>query len=110
MVSFTVIKGSQNENTTQALESFSFTVFKGSENGQIIKSTTTRQIRPNEVLVKVLHSGLCGTDEHKIHQDMGLGHEGSGVVEVSTPADVVPKSQRFIQLYILTPTRKLAGM
>jgi D-arabinose 1-dehydrogenase-like Zn-dependent alcohol dehydrogenase len=60
----------------------SFTVFKGSKEGKIVKSTTTREIKPDEVLVRITHSGLCGTDEHFKHADMVLGHEGAGVVEV----------------------------
>ncbi|RDW61018.1 putative NADP-dependent alcohol dehydrogenase C 2 [Coleophoma cylindrospora] len=58
-----------------------YTVFKGSKSGAIVKATTTREIKPDEVLIKVTHSGLCGTDEHFKHADMGLGHEGAGVVE-----------------------------
>jgi threonine dehydrogenase-like Zn-dependent dehydrogenase len=61
-----------------------FTVFKGSKEGKIIKSTTQRELKPNEVLIKVTHSGLCGTDEHYRHEDMGLGHEGAGVIEVES--------------------------
>lgn len=59
-----------------------FTVFKGSKEGKIIKSTTQKELKPDEVLIKVTHSGLCGTDEHYKHADMGLGHEGAGVIEV----------------------------
>lgn len=59
-----------------------FTVFKGSKEGKIIKSTTQKELKPDEVLIKVTHSGLCGTDEHYKHVDMGLGHEGTGVIEV----------------------------
>jgi threonine dehydrogenase-like Zn-dependent dehydrogenase len=59
-----------------------FTVFKGSKEGKIIKSTTQKELKPDEVLIKVTHSGLCGTDEHYKHEDMGLGHEGAGVIEV----------------------------
>lgn len=58
-----------------------FTVFKGSKDKKVVKSTTRRDIGPNEVLVRVTHSGLCGTDLHYTHIDMGLGHEGAGVVE-----------------------------
>ena len=47
-----------------------------------MESTTTRALGPDEVLIKVTHSGLCGTDEHYKHADMVLGHEGAGVVEV----------------------------
>lgn len=59
-----------------------FTVFRGSEEGKIIKSTTTREIKPDQVLIKVTHSGLCGTDEHYRCTDQGLGHEGAGIIEV----------------------------
>jgi D-arabinose 1-dehydrogenase-like Zn-dependent alcohol dehydrogenase len=38
-----------------------FTVFKGSEEGKIVKSTTTRNLRADEVLIKITHSGVCGT-------------------------------------------------
>jgi len=59
-----------------------FTVYKGSQEGKIIKSTTHKDdLAPNEVLVKVTHSGLCGTDAHCKHRDIVLGHEGVGVVQ-----------------------------
>ena len=58
-----------------------FTIFKGSKQGKIIKSTTQKELKPDEVLIKVTHSGVCGTDEHFKHTDMALGHEGAGVVE-----------------------------
>ena len=60
-----------------------YTVFKGSKEGKIVKSTTQKELKPDEVLIKVTHSGLCGTDEHYKHEDMGLGHEGAGVIEVT---------------------------
>ena len=70
----------------------SFTVFKGSENGQIKESTTTREVGPDEVLLKVTHSGVCGTDEHYRRTDMVLGHEGVGIVEVSLlPIRIFPR-------------------
>jgi D-arabinose 1-dehydrogenase-like Zn-dependent alcohol dehydrogenase len=58
-----------------------FTVFKGSKDGSIVKATTKKELGYDEVLVKVTHSGLCGTDEHYKHEDMALGHEGAGIVE-----------------------------
>jgi len=59
-----------------------FTVYKGSPEGKIVKSTTHKDdLAPNEVLVKVTHSGLCGTDAHHIHRDIVLGHEGVGIVQ-----------------------------
>ncbi|OCT48213.1 putative formaldehyde dehydrogenase AdhA [Cladophialophora carrionii] len=57
-----------------------FTVFKGGKEG-IVKATSHREVGPREVLVKITHSGLCGTDIHYKEQDMGLGHEGAGTVE-----------------------------
>ncbi|KAJ7896250.1 chaperonin 10-like protein [Mycena olivaceomarginata] len=62
--------------------SVEFTVFKGSASAGIVESTTRRDgPTGNEVLVKITHSGICGTDEHFKHADMVLGHEGVGTVE-----------------------------
>ncbi|KAJ7474107.1 chaperonin 10-like protein [Mycena latifolia] len=47
-----------------------FTVFKGDEPS-----------RAPDCLVKITHSGICGTDEHFKPADMTLGHEGVGIVE-----------------------------
>ncbi|KAH0833678.1 putative formaldehyde dehydrogenase AdhA [Fonsecaea pedrosoi] len=57
-----------------------FTVFKGGKAG-IVQATSQREIGPHDVLVKITHSGLCGTDLHHKDMDMGLGHEGVGIVE-----------------------------
>ncbi|KAJ9623307.1 hypothetical protein H2204_011213 [Knufia peltigerae] len=59
----------------------SFTVFKGDRDGQLFEDTTTRNIGPHEVLIRITHSGLCGTDLHYKTTNSGLGHEGVGVVE-----------------------------
>ncbi|KAF2634058.1 GroES-like protein [Massarina eburnea CBS 473.64] len=65
----------------------SFTVFKGSKEGKIVQSTTTKpDLFDDQVLIKVTASGLCGTDEHYLHADQGLGHEGVGTVEATGPA------------------------
>ncbi|CAG8974092.1 hypothetical protein HYALB_00011614 [Hymenoscyphus albidus] len=58
-----------------------FTVYKGSADRKIVQSKTTREIKPDQVLVEVTHSGVCGTDEHHKGKDMVLGHEGAGVVK-----------------------------
>lgn len=59
-----------------------FTVFKGSTSDGIVESTTHHDAPTgNQVLVKITHSGICGTDEHYKHADMVLGHEGVGTVE-----------------------------
>nr|OQO16088.1 hypothetical protein B0A51_16041 [Rachicladosporium sp. CCFEE 5018] len=64
----------------------SFTVYKGHESGKVVKSTTTRpNLTRDEVLVKITASGLCGTDLHYHKADMGLGHEGVGIVKELGP-------------------------
>ena len=67
----------------------SFTVYKGSKDGSIVKSTTTKELGYDQVLIKVTHSGVCGTDEHYKHVDQGLGHEGVGTVEVNSTAQIL---------------------
>jgi D-arabinose 1-dehydrogenase-like Zn-dependent alcohol dehydrogenase len=57
-----------------------FKVFKGSKEGKIVESTGHRDPGPTEVIVKISHCGVCGTDEHYLHADQGLGHEGVGVI------------------------------
>jgi len=60
----------------------SFTVFKGSSSGKIVRSTVYKEsIKPDEVLLKITHAGLCGTDQHYKTSDMVLGHEGIGLVQ-----------------------------
>ncbi|KAJ5529278.1 hypothetical protein N7527_002671 [Penicillium freii] len=62
-----------------------FTVYKGSKDG--IKQTETERedLKRDDVLVRTTHSGVCGTDVHYQSVDMGLGHEGTGVVEATGP-------------------------
>ena len=68
--------------------SINFTVFRGSESGNIVRSNVHHApLTGDQVLVKITHSGLCGTDEHFRHSDQVLGHEGVGTV-ISTAADV----------------------
>ncbi|KAK0654879.1 NADP-dependent alcohol dehydrogenase [Cercophora newfieldiana] len=57
-----------------------FTVFKGSASGSIVEAKGYREAGPTEVLVKISHCGVCGTDEHYRHTDQGLGHEGIGII------------------------------
>ncbi|KAJ7734695.1 putative NADP-dependent alcohol dehydrogenase C 2 [Mycena olivaceomarginata] len=56
--------------------------FKGSASGSIVEAKT-RHHEPtgNQVLIKITHSGICGTDEYCKGTDMVLGHEGVGTVE-----------------------------
>lgn len=59
-----------------------FTVYKGSSSGKIVKSKTHKEVlKPDEVLVRITHAGLCGTDLHYKTQDMVLSHEGVGIVD-----------------------------
>jgi D-arabinose 1-dehydrogenase-like Zn-dependent alcohol dehydrogenase len=62
-------------------DSIEYTAFKGSKSGKISAVEITHApLGPNEVEVKMLYSGLCGTDEHMRHNVMVLGHEGVGEV------------------------------
>lgn len=58
-----------------------FKVYTGSKSGDIEQSTTRREIGATDVLIRITHSGLCGTDVHQKHNHIALGHEGAGVVE-----------------------------
>ena len=63
-------------------EGFTYTVYKGSKDGSIVKSTSHQdRLHGDQVLLKMTHSGLCGTDEHYRSTDMVLGHEGAGIVQ-----------------------------
>lgn len=63
-------------------EGFNFTVYRGSKDGSIVKSTThLDDLQGDQVLLKITHSGLCGTDEHYRSADQVLGHEGAGIVQ-----------------------------
>lgn len=68
--------------TRTAFNMPSATTFKGSKSGKIRKSNKEFDApKADKVLVRVSHSGLCGTDEHYKTTDMVLGHEGIGIVE-----------------------------
>ena len=73
-----------------------YTVFKGSKDGTIQQGVTRRnELRNDDVLVRVTHSGVCGTDLHYMGADMALGHEGTGVVEATGPgAKTLKKGDR----------------
>ncbi|KAJ7451754.1 chaperonin 10-like protein [Mycena galericulata] len=75
------IRDHKNENTNNApLMGIDFTVFKGSPHGIVEAITHSEPPKGNQVLVKITHSGICGTDEHYKETDMVLGHEGVGTV------------------------------
>jgi D-arabinose 1-dehydrogenase-like Zn-dependent alcohol dehydrogenase len=70
----------QHNNQHSSRKMVEFTVFKGGKSG-IHQETSHREVGPRDVLVKITHSGLCGTDIHYKGQDMVLGHEGAGTVQ-----------------------------
>ncbi|KAF5391204.1 hypothetical protein D9757_003167 [Collybiopsis confluens] len=56
--------------------------FRGSRTGQIYESRFFQDtLKPDEVVIRVTHSGICGTDLHFMYSDMVLGHEGVGIVQ-----------------------------
>ncbi|TVY29230.1 putative formaldehyde dehydrogenase [Lachnellula hyalina] len=57
-----------------------FNVFKGSKSGEIIEGKGYRDPKSTEVIVKISHCGVCGSDEHFRHAEQGLGHEGIGII------------------------------
>ncbi|PTB65553.1 alcohol dehydrogenase [Trichoderma citrinoviride] len=65
--------------------SVTFTVQRGSQSGKVVQGTSSRQLGRNEAYLKITHSGLCGTDEHYLHNGIVLGHEGVGIVEAVGP-------------------------
>ena len=71
---------------SSAGEGLDFTVYRGSQDGSIVKSTVHHDnLQGDQVLLKITHSGLCGTDEHYRSTDQVLGHEGAGIVEEVGP-------------------------
>ena len=65
---------------------FDYTIYTGSKNGKIVQATRHRDsLQGDDVLVKVTHSGLCGTDLHYTHSDLCLGHECAGTVQAVGP-------------------------
>ena len=63
-----------------------FTVFRGREGKAVRDTTTLPALTGSQVLVRVTHSGLCGTDAHYWQAGCVLGHEGTGVVKEVGPA------------------------
>jgi D-arabinose 1-dehydrogenase-like Zn-dependent alcohol dehydrogenase len=58
-----------------------FTVYKGSPSKEIVQGTTFRDhLDKDQVLIKVTHSGLCGSDHVMMVYPVVLGHEGIGTI------------------------------
>lgn len=53
----------------------------GSATGALERRTAPIALGALEVLVRITHSGVCGTDAHDRTASCGLGHEGVGIVE-----------------------------
>jgi len=78
----------------------------GDPNGKIYIKHSTSFIGHLEVLVKVTHSGLCGTDVHDRASGCGLGHEGVGIVErIGGNVTAVRVGGRVGWGYVLYPIR-----
>ena len=73
-----------------------FTVYKGSPTKEVVQGTTFRDhLEQDEVLVKVTHSGVCGTDHTLMHFPIVLGHEGVGnVLQIGSAVDDVNVGDR----------------
>ena len=58
------------------------TVFKGSSSGKIVQAKgETVELKPDQVVIDIAYSGLCGSDLHfRKKGDMVLGHEGVGII------------------------------
>ena len=63
------------------MSTHALTYLAGGEDGVIRVKTAARAVGGLEVLVRITHSGVCGTDSHDRVAGCGLGHEGVGVVE-----------------------------
>ena len=55
-------------------------VYRGIEG--VVKKVPTEllDLGPKDILVKITHSGLCGTDTAYVPYGIALGHEGVGIV------------------------------
>ncbi|KAG8529552.1 uncharacterized protein KY384_006189 [Bacidia gigantensis] len=61
-------------------------VFRGSKDSGIVETSIPQpDLKGDEALVKITHSGLCGTDLHYLEADLVLGHEGVGIVQEIGP-------------------------
>lgn len=59
-----------------------YTAFKGSKTGEVQKVELEKEgLGRHEVLLQLLYSGVCGTDEHYKHSEIVLGYEGVGIVK-----------------------------
>lgn len=62
------------------METIKNTVFRGIGGKAKPVSVDLPALKPKEILIKITHSGLCGTDVHYLGSGAALGHEGVGIV------------------------------
>lgn len=68
---------------TTTLIGKTYTIYKP-QGATIVSSTTTiPPLGPHDILVRITHSGICGTDHvmSSLAAPIALGHEGVGIVE-----------------------------
>ena len=60
----------------------------------VVKKTPAKvpELKPKEVLVRITHSGLCGTDTFFVPYGCVLGHEGVGFLEKVGSAVTIHKA------------------
>ncbi|KAF2001269.1 GroES-like protein [Amniculicola lignicola CBS 123094] len=58
-----------------------YTVYRGVEGAVKKSAAQLPALGPKDILVKITHSGLCGTDLAFVPYGIALGHEGVGIVE-----------------------------
>ncbi|KAF9223673.1 NADP-dependent alcohol dehydrogenase [Gyrodon lividus] len=73
-----------------------YQVLKGSSSGKIVMSESySGELMADEVMVRITHAGLCGTDLHYQSKDIVLGQEGVGVeVEVGSAVRALKAGNR----------------
>jgi D-arabinose 1-dehydrogenase-like Zn-dependent alcohol dehydrogenase len=58
------------------------TVYRGVEGaGKKSPLELPTELGPKQILMKITHASLCGTDVHYLTSGIALGHEGVGIVE-----------------------------
>ena len=71
------------------------TYLAGTASGALERRTAPIALGALEVLVRITHSGVCGTDAHDRTASCGLGHEGIGVTHrVGNEVTAVKVGQR----------------